>query len=634
MNELEVSNRSGEITVKASTKRSIAVACLIFVAYLVLACLAFWPISPLDATRLPDGAIGDPTEMTWFLSYSPWALFHAHNIWLTHAIDVPSGVNLASNTSVPLLGLLSAPIHFLFGPIATYNAMLRLALGLSATATCLVFRRWCKGWIGPVLGGLLVAFSPALASHLQAYGHLDLVFVALIPILLWLINEVVVDQRHSAVRFGVLIGLAAAGEYLISAELFADCVLVGALGVALVAATHPSEIASHLRHSALALSTAGVVFLVIAGYPLAIALIGPGHLNGPVQPTAHLQRFRIDLLEPLVPDARLWLFPSRLAAVSKQVLQPVHHAGGAAELDGYLGAPLIITTCVTAIALRRRGIVVVAFALAVASFIASLGSRLQIDGHFTSIPLPEVVLAKLPLLDSEVPARFAIFTTLFLALVVAICADELVIRARSSFSSRGTRPIRGWLTNTSVVALGVIGVASSLVAAAPRLPLSNEQVAETTPVVDAIHALVPNGATVLAYPYPVPPNSVAMVWQAEDDFRFNLLGGYANVRASNGAGQIFPLLQQPAYVQEFLAFSESGKHAHYLPPEQVTSPSRALCRFISADHVTSVLYLPYGPGTAAVFSLFEAALGTPTRRAGVAFWGANATNACGVSKPG
>ncbi len=41
---------------------------------------------------------------------------------------------------------------------------------------------------------------------------------------------------------------------------------------------------------------------MIAGYPIVLLIAGPAHITGPVQATSHLQRFRIDLLEPLVPD--------------------------------------------------------------------------------------------------------------------------------------------------------------------------------------------------------------------------------------------------------------------------------------------------------------------------------------------
>ena len=92
-------------------------------AYAALAILVFFPVGPLDSRQLPLPAAGnpagnDPFQMTWFLSYVPYALTHGLSIFHTNYIDYPSGVNLADNTSVPLLGILGWPITATLGPIA------------------------------------------------------------------------------------------------------------------------------------------------------------------------------------------------------------------------------------------------------------------------------------------------------------------------------------------------------------------------------------------------------------------------------------------------------------------------------------------------------------------------------------
>ncbi len=59
-------------------RRSVQTAVSVLVVYAVIACLIFWPTGPLDSTRLPEGVLGDPDEMTWFLAWTPWALTHGH----------------------------------------------------------------------------------------------------------------------------------------------------------------------------------------------------------------------------------------------------------------------------------------------------------------------------------------------------------------------------------------------------------------------------------------------------------------------------------------------------------------------------------------------------------------------------
>jgi hypothetical protein len=602
-------------------QRSVRVAVAVAVAYTVLACLVFWPVGPFDSTRLPEGVLGDPDEMSWFLAWTSWALTHGHNLFFTNAIDLPRGVNLADNTSVPLLGLLATPFTLTLGPIAAFNVLLRIALGASAAAGYFAFRHFCAGVTGPLIGGLIFGFSPALLSHLHNFGHLDLIFVPFLPVLVVLVDELVVRQRSSPIRTGVLLGLVGVAQYLVSAELFADAVLLGIIGLAWLGVRHRDRIAAHRRHLLVGLGVALGCFLVVGGYPIYLALLGPDHLSGPVQAVAHLQRFRSDLAEVAVPDPRQLLAPARLAKLSKQTLAPVTKAGGAGELGGYLGVPLLLTTAALVVRFHRARGVAVAAVLAICSFIASLGSRLQIAGHLTGVPLPEVVLAKLPLFDNEVPARFSIFVALFVAMALAIALDRFIDTERQ----------HGRLRHISN-ALVVLGVGASLATLVPRIPVSAESTALDRPLAQAVRKLIAPGAVVLAYPYPEPPYAQAMLWQASDDFRFTLLGGYANIETPGGKGQIFPMLADPPYVQEFLSDAESGGRGHYPHRGAVADPSAELCSFIGKNHVTTVVFQPYGPGALAVQSLFERALAKPTgTAAGLSVWAVSATRDCNAS---
>ena len=599
-------------------RRVVHVAVAVLVAYAVIACFVVWPTGPLDATRLPHGVLGDPDEMTWFLAWTPWALTHGHNLLLSNAIDLPRGVNLANNTSVPFLGLLATPLTLTLGPIAAFNLLLRVALAASAGAGYFAFRRWCAGTTGPFIGGLIFGFSPALLSHLHDYGHLDLIFVPLLPVMAALIDELVVPRRWSPMRTGTLLGLVGVAQYLVSAELFADVVLLGVIAVLWLGIRHHDLVPAHFGHLGAGLGVALGCFLVVGGYPIYLALLGPNHLTGPVQAVAHLQRFRSDLAEIALPDPRQLLSPGRLARLSKQTLAPVTKAGGAGELGGYLGVPLLLTTAALVVRFRRTSVIGLAAVLAVCSFIASLGSRLQVAGHDTGIPLPEVVLAKLPLFDNEVPARFSIFVALFVAMALAIGLDRFI------HTEQHNKQIR--IITSSLV---VLGVGASLATLVPRVPVSSETTALAPPLAQAVHDLIAPGAVVLAYPYPQPPYAQAMLWQASDNFRFTLLGGYANIRTPDGTGQIFPVLSQPAYVQEFLSAAESGDRGHYPHPGTVTNPAAELCSFIRENHVTTVVFQPYGPGSAAVQSLFASTLAKPTSTAaGLSVWAASATRAC------
>jgi hypothetical protein len=53
------------------------------------------------------------------LRWTPFALEHGHNPFVTGHLNAPYGVNLLWNTSLLLPGLLFAPVTRTFGPVAT-----------------------------------------------------------------------------------------------------------------------------------------------------------------------------------------------------------------------------------------------------------------------------------------------------------------------------------------------------------------------------------------------------------------------------------------------------------------------------------------------------------------------------------
>ena len=107
---------------------------LIVASFAVCAVLVYLPVGPFDSSHLPSGGSGDPAQMTWFLGWSLYALHHGLNIFHSNFVDYPTGVDLANNTSVPLLGVLVAPVTAIAGPVAAVNFLFRVALFSSSFA--------------------------------------------------------------------------------------------------------------------------------------------------------------------------------------------------------------------------------------------------------------------------------------------------------------------------------------------------------------------------------------------------------------------------------------------------------------------------------------------------------------------
>ena len=88
-------------------------------------------------------ACGDPAQEVWFMAWPAWALAHLHDLFFSGAVNVPIGANLLSNTSGILVGVLLAPVTWLFGPVTATNVALTLAPALKRVG---LFRRRPSPW--------------------------------------------------------------------------------------------------------------------------------------------------------------------------------------------------------------------------------------------------------------------------------------------------------------------------------------------------------------------------------------------------------------------------------------------------------------------------------------------------------
>ena len=334
---------------------------------------------------------------------------------------------------MPLLGVLAAPFTLTIGPAGALVLMMRLGFALSAISMCFVLRRWTSWWPAAFLGGLLYGFSPYMLG--QANTHLHLIFVPLPPLILALGDELLIRRRWSVRTAGLCIGLVAALQYLIAAEVLATCLLMAAIGVVYLALAHPREV----RGGALRLLGAGawavVPFLILTTYPIYTDFTGPGHIAGPSQPASLLSSYHTDLVAPFVPT-----IDQRFGPASWFALADKFGDGNYMENGTYLGIPLVVALLCIVYWGRRNALVRFSAFMAAVAFVLSLGPRLEVAGHQTGIPLPYAVLLHVPLYAGGVPGRFSLYLQLFCAGLVAIGADRLRRRChvRGGGSERST----------------------------------------------------------------------------------------------------------------------------------------------------------------------------------------------------
>ncbi|HXY42589.1 MAG TPA: hypothetical protein VEH29_00220 [Acidimicrobiales bacterium] len=507
---------------------AVAVCILAYLGLGVLANLPSWTGGVTHTMQC--GACGDSGQEVWFLAWAAHAVTHLQDPLRTNWINYPWGVDLADNTSMPLAGVLGTPITLLFGPVATFNVLFSLAFAGSASAAFFLLRRFTTWTLAAFAGGLLYGFSPYMIG--QGEGHLFLLLVPVPPLALLVLDEILVRQHKRWWLMGCALGLLMIVQLGWSAEMLILATTVACSGVVVLALARPRLIRRQLPYAAKAVAL-GVLLLAPAALWFAVvSRTGPEHLPGPVHSVKALAGLSTDLAGLVVPSVNQH-FSFGLAGTGTSFVRLASSPGPStvdpAEDGSYVGIPILLLLGVGVYRFRRDGLVRFAAVMAGLSLLLSMGSRLRVWGHDTGIPLPFVVLTKLPFVQSEVASRYCVFMWLFIALAVGLILDHarnLEPAGRKRHSSRGPAPPRRRGPLGAFLILAVLGVVSLV----PGWPYNIGQVftpaALEAPAVD----VVPVGSTLLTYPLARGNHNLPMVWQALDRFRYRIPAGEEAVR--------------------------------------------------------------------------------------------------------
>jgi len=183
-----------------------------------LAVMVFGRAWAAPTTSPNGGGVGDGALFLWFLRWTPFAIGQGLNPLFGGHLNVPDGVNLMWNTSLPLPAALMGPVTGTFGLPVTITALYTLALALSAWFASIAFRRYVRSYPAALLGGLVYGFSPAMIAQSSSHLHLTLGAV-LPPLMVLLVDDILVGQRGNPLLAGAALGALAAAQVLIGEEL-------------------------------------------------------------------------------------------------------------------------------------------------------------------------------------------------------------------------------------------------------------------------------------------------------------------------------------------------------------------------------------------------------------------------------
>jgi hypothetical protein len=449
-------------------------------------------------TTVNIGTNGDPPLFMWFLRWTPYALRHHLDPFVTHRLNYPSGVNLMWNTFVFLPGVVLSPVTVLFGPIAAFNTLMTLNVALSSLAASFAAYRFVQRRVTALLAGLVYGFGPYMMAQSHEHAHLTSAYI--VPLVLVLLDEILCRQRYPPMRTGLVLGLLAAAQLLIAEELLASEAVAAVVGLVVLVALHPRGVLRRARYAATALLSAFCVFAYVAALPLWIQAFGPQRIHG----TIFVPNFFVTDVANFIVPTRTMLFAPRAA-----VAMTASWTASLAEWDGYLGVPLLVLLAAATISLRRNQNVRVLIVTGAILALLSMGPHLHVNGHDTGVLLPWRIVDHLPVLQNMLPARLMLYVDLLTAIVLSIFVDRVVMRLPSP---------------TAIVA--IVLVALAIASFIPRVPFPTTRLARTQFFTGSAVDLVPRNSVALVAPFQQLTPSEPMLWQAEANMRYAMPQGY------------------------------------------------------------------------------------------------------------
>lgn len=497
--------------------------------YLALSLFIWSGVWTSHPTSVTTCGCGDQSLFTWFIEWAAFALRHGLNPFFSTTINYPGGANMLANTSVLAIGLVLAPVTWLFGPVASMNVAATLAPVLSALAMFVLLRRWLSWTPAAFVGGLFYGFSPFILVALS-WEHLMLGMAAVPPLMLICLDELLIRQRLNPYATGVGLGLLVALQFFIGTELLLIVVIMGATALLIViifgAWRHPDVVRDRARHAAVGLSAGVVTAILLLSYPAWFAVAGPAHFSGPVWSAAGAPNG--------IPTSATSLAHYVFSSPADHAAASLDHQGGGYQgpilSDQYFGFGTLLVVIGGCIIWRRDRRLWLFGAISIISVVLSLGIGQRVW-------LPWRLVASLPEFDDIYPYRIVFVTYFAVAVMLGLILDHVyldVSRRAAKTQVRGSEPvIDRWWTRSPRWAGRLAGVVVAGIALAPPAVYLAQTIPITTRSVDLpnwFRSIAPHlGGHQVLLVFPKQSgtggnNDNPMTWQSVGGMHFAMVG--------------------------------------------------------------------------------------------------------------
>lgn len=453
------------------------------------------------------------------MAWPAWAITHLHDPFFSGVVNVPYGANLLSNTAGTLVGVVLAPVTWLFGPVVATNVALTLTPGLSAWGCFVAIRPLVTWKWGAWPAAFVFGYSSAIYTSLL-FGHVSITLLVFPPLLLSQLHEIVIRQEHGVRRDGLLLAALVVGQFLVSPEVLVLCGIFAVVGFVAVSAVGWRQLRGRAAHALPALGLALVVSGGLLAYPVWFGLAGPQAVTGVLFALAPLTG---------VPLSGIVL-PGPYAALAGNYVRFAGYLGRNGPPTDYLGGGVLFVALASVVLARRRGLTWLLLLLGVVAFWFTLGAyALNAPPWFHHVWLPWRALSRVPLLDEILPDQIAPFVALFAGFLVAVGLDALYVHhwRSSSWLAVHRRPVAGVATAAAAF-IALVPVLATFDVPATVRPV------QVPPYVRTMARLLPARTVVLTVPFAVSGVTQPMLWQAVDDMHFDLAGAALKTPGRHG----------------------------------------------------------------------------------------------------
>ncbi len=233
-----------------------------------------WPRTAYITGRLPQTR--DVSSYVWALWWVARQVTHLGIPWFTSHMAAPAGIALGYDTTMPLLGVMMAPVTLIFGPSVSFTLLAIVTPGVASYAMYRAARLWLPSTAGAIAAGTFFGLSAMLTW--QDWYHLNIAAGSVfLPLAL---ESAVRLRRDPSARRGVVLGLVIGASALVNQQSAVLAVIMAALAVGPPLLRGPAA-----RFKAVA---AGAVTAAVVASPQVIAMLQQALAGGNVVPADQL----------------------------------------------------------------------------------------------------------------------------------------------------------------------------------------------------------------------------------------------------------------------------------------------------------------------------------------------------------